>query len=265
MIIAYFISLSLRTVLLAQRDFVMTVLWSRTAYTELGELVSIWNTAFMLDACISFMAIIGLFRFLTMWHKMQQFTRVFLLAGREISFFVIMFGLTFLGFVLLGNQIFGAEMKSFSTIMLSVRTLLKMMIGDFDYEAMRRIDPEWAPAFFSLYIFFVILILVNVLLAILNTSYTNVRVELSAEDERLAKLARMKGVAEGSLRANPIANAFRFLINEVFDYRKAFSLKGIFEPVERAEERGAEIRSVELTSNPYAKFALGQVERKKKK
>ena len=39
---------------------------------------------------------------------------------------------------------------------------------------MRRIDPDWAPAFFFVYVCFAVLILINIFLAILNATYTQV-------------------------------------------------------------------------------------------
>jgi len=56
-----------------------------------------------------------------------------------------------------------------------------MMVGDFDYEGMRQVDSTWTPVFFSMYIGFMVLVMVNVFLAILNESYNSVREELTEQ------------------------------------------------------------------------------------
>ena len=80
---------------------------------------------------------------------------MFVLAGTEILFFSFMFAFTFFGFVLLGHNVYGSHLKEWSTIVKTFRTLIKMMVGDFDYEAMRQVDQIWTPFFFFFFIIFV--------------------------------------------------------------------------------------------------------------
>ena len=117
-----------------------------------------------------------------------QFIRVFARASFEVGFFMIMFSITFLGFAFLGYLIYGSSLKSFSTVGYSLETLLRTMAGEIEYEAMSAVDPTWTPLFFSFYILFIILILVNVFIAILNTSFTSVRNEMSYEKMRVDRL-----------------------------------------------------------------------------
>lgn len=46
--------------------------------------------------------------------------------------------------------------------------LMRILLGDFDYDAMRKVDPVMAPLLFYLYISFVFFILLNMFLAIVN-------------------------------------------------------------------------------------------------
>ena len=69
-------------------------------------------------------------------------------------------------------------MAEFSTYADTSATLLQLMGGSPAlhgiYENMRRVDPDWAPAFFFMYICFTVLILVNIFLAILNATYVTI-------------------------------------------------------------------------------------------
>ena len=50
-----------------------------------------------------------------------------------------------------------------------------MVLGEFDYEEMNQINPNFALGFFLFYQFFVFLIMVNIFLAILNDAYIAVK------------------------------------------------------------------------------------------
>ena len=120
--------------------------------------------------------------------SMKRFGDIFIRASLEILFFTMLFSATFFGFSVFAHNIYGASIDDFSTITMTIKTLLKMTVGMVNYEQMRLVDPVWTPIFFLVYILFIGLVMINVFLAILNTSYTAVREEQTAEDRRLKRL-----------------------------------------------------------------------------
>lgn len=63
-------------------------------------------------------------------------------------------------------------------------TLLRTILGDFDYGEIEAIDRILAPIFFLSFIVLVFFILLNMFLAIINDTYTDVKTELTvAPDE----------------------------------------------------------------------------------
>lgn len=61
----------------------------------------------------------------------------------------------------------------------TITTLLRIMLGDFDYSKLRARDPIIGPTFFFCYIFFIYFILINMFLAIINQTYMAVKEDLT--------------------------------------------------------------------------------------
>jgi len=60
-------------------------------------------------------------------------------------------------------------------------TLFRLILGDFDFQALQQANRVLGPAFFCLYIFFVFFILLNMFLAIINDTYADVKSDLSEQ------------------------------------------------------------------------------------
>lgn len=61
--------------------------------------------------------------------------------------------------------------------------LFNIILGSFDFYALREVDPYLGPAFFMLFIFFIFFILVNMFLAIINDTYSEVKSELANQSD----------------------------------------------------------------------------------
>ena len=256
-------SIVTRSVYIAESKEVVAALWndnqpspaqpnqgavSGRNYYDLTEHMRLIDATTILEALAVLVAAMRFFMYMKRHSKMSQFTHVFVLAGTEIIFFSFMFAFTFFGFVLLGHNIYGAHLKPWSTVVKTVSTLIKMMVGNFDYEAMRHVDPIWTPFFFFFYIIFVFMILVNVFLAILNTSYTNVREEVSAEKKRLMRTKELR--PKNGSQVSKMQRVVHFA--KQVGGRKAFSTNGIYRrPDEVKRETEEKQKREEMSSNPW--------------
>ena len=176
-------------------------LWSPEmlqTFVDMNGYAYVYELGFAFESFVVFFASLRVFKFLSTIDVMNQFTDVFLRASLEMIFFTFLFSATFFGFGVLAHNIYGASIGDFSTLTLTIKTLLKMTVGLVDYESMRLTDPVWTPIFFTVYIVFVSMILVNVFLAILNTSYTSIREEKTAEDRRIKRLNAFRPETEKS-------------------------------------------------------------------
>ena len=217
-------------------------------YYDLTEHMRLMAATTTLEALAIVTSALRLFQYMQRHSKMNQFTHVFVLAGTEIVFFSFMFSFTFLGFGLLGHNIYGSHLKEFSTLIKTFRTLIKMMVGDFDYESMRQVDQLWTPFFFFFYIIFVFMILVNIFLAILNTSYTNVREVVSAEKKRMMKTKELR--PKNGKHQSSVKRAATFM-SKTFG-KKAFLIGGIYrKPEDVKREMDEKIKLEAMSSNPW--------------
>lgn len=248
----YLAAFAIRVRLLLSSSAFESTLWDRGTYSDITARAADYQATFALDALIIFACMLRVFKYMTLSQRLLQFILVFLRAASEIVLFGILFVGVFVGFIILGHEIYGPEMEDFSDLMRSTRTLLKMMVGDFDYDAMRQVDPTWTPIFFVLYLGFVVFVMVNVFLAILNESYTAVREELTAEAIRLRKIRSMK-----TSRGTPWSRCLRFMrktlsMRRMLVVESAASVRGNAAAAEESERSRPATAEIQLgTMNPY--------------
>lgn len=88
-----------------------------------------------------------------------------------------MFFIVFIAYAQLGYILFGVENPNFRTYVDSIFTLLRTVLGDFDYLAIEKANRILGPIYFISYIFFVFFVLLNMFLAIINDTYSEVKAE----------------------------------------------------------------------------------------
>jgi len=60
-------------------------------------------------------------------------------------------------------------------------TLFRIILGDFNFQALQQANRILGPTYFILYVFFVFFILLNMFLAIINDTYSEVKADLSTQ------------------------------------------------------------------------------------
>lgn len=65
-------------------------------------------------------------------------------------------------------------------MILNSYTLMRAMLGDFDFPAFQAAEKHFGPMFFIFYIFIVFFILLNMFLAIINDTYSEIKGEMEA-------------------------------------------------------------------------------------
>ncbi|CAF0821104.1 unnamed protein product [Rotaria sordida] len=85
--------------------------------------------------------------------------------------FLVMFVAIMVAYAQFGNLALGQQAPAFSTVGKAFVALFRTVLGDFDYEAISDASPIVGPLFFFLYIFSMVFILFNMVLAIIVDSY----------------------------------------------------------------------------------------------
>ena len=77
----------------------------------------------------------------------------------DLGAFTIMFFIQFFSFAQFAYLIFGTHMEQYSTLTSCIYTQFRMVLGDFDFPAMRRAHEFLGPVYFFVFIFLVFFIL----------------------------------------------------------------------------------------------------------
>lgn len=134
-------------------------------------------------AIVTFLSWIELNKFFTDFESTAVFTKTLRRCGTDLISFIIVFMMVFLAYAELGVLIFGGELDDFKNMFHSIYTLFRIILGDFDFHSMEQSNRILGPIYFIAYVFIVFFILINMFIAIISDTYSEVRAELSVPGE----------------------------------------------------------------------------------
>ncbi|XP_023329307.1 polycystic kidney disease 2-like 1 protein [Eurytemora carolleeae] len=128
-----------------------------------------------------FFSWVKLFKYISFNKTMTQLTNTLSKCSLDILGFMVMFFIVFFAFAQLGYLMFGGSLLDYSTFGTAVFTLLRIILGDFDFPSLTQTSPFFGPLYFICYVFFVFFVLLNMFLAIINDSYSEVKADLAEQ------------------------------------------------------------------------------------
>ena len=150
---------------------------------------------------------------------MNTLLRVLSALTKPVLAYLFMFLLLTMPFVIAGHVLFGAKLFDFSSLINSLTTLFKLILGQFDYDDFRRADPRIGPIYFFMAVFFLQYILMNVLLALIINVFHFVqernRDTIAFESKMAIFLVDRVKESLGLRLHNPIAELQPLLADEV--------------------------------------------------
>ncbi|XP_067092732.1 polycystin-2-like protein 1 [Osmerus mordax] len=162
-----------------------TLLHNPDIYADF-EFLAFWQTQYNnMNAMNLFFAWIKVFKYISFNKTMTQLSSTLGRCAKDIMGFAIMFFIVFFAYAQLGYLLFGTEVESFSTFVKCIFTQFRIILGDFDYDAIERANRVLGPIYFVTYVFFVFFVLLNMFLAIINDTYSEVKEELSSQKDEL--------------------------------------------------------------------------------
>jgi len=105
-------------------------------------------------------------------------------ASFDLFLFSIMAVIIFMGFASAFYVCFGMELESWKTLGDSLGSLMRILLGDFDYPELQETNKIMAPLLFYLFIFVSFFVLLNMFIAIICDSYADVKAAQDDEDLR---------------------------------------------------------------------------------
>ncbi|KAJ8393244.1 hypothetical protein AAFF_G00063160 [Aldrovandia affinis] len=201
------------------------------------EFLAFWQTQYNnMNAINLFFAWIKVFKYISFNKTMTQLSSTLARCAKDILGFAIMFFIVFFAYAQLGYLLFGTEVESFSTFVKCIFTQFRIILGDFDYDAIDKANRVLGPIYFVSYVFFVFFVLLNMFLAIINDTYSEVKEELSKEKDELQitdiiKQSYMKTFMKLKLKKERISDVQRALQSgskelEFKDFRESLKEMG---------------------------------------
>uniref|UniRef100_A0A8D2D513 Polycystin-2-like protein 2 n=1 Tax=Sciurus vulgaris TaxID=55149 RepID=A0A8D2D513_SCIVU len=126
-----------------------------------------------------FFAWIKIFKFISFNKTMSQLSSTLSRCIKDIVGFAIMFFIIFFAYAQLGFLVFGSQVDDFSTFQNSIFTQFRIVLGDFNFAGIQQANWILGPIYFITFIFFVFFVLLNMFLAIINDTYSEVKADYS--------------------------------------------------------------------------------------
>uniref|UniRef100_A0A2K6FA23 Polycystin 2 like 2, transient receptor potential cation channel n=1 Tax=Propithecus coquereli TaxID=379532 RepID=A0A2K6FA23_PROCO len=126
-----------------------------------------------------FFAWIKIFKFISFNKTMSQLSSTLSRCIKDIVGFAIMFFIIFFAYAQLGFLVFGSQVDDFSTFQNSIFAQFRIVLGDFNFAGIQQANWILGPIYFITFIFFVFFVLLNMFLAIINDTYSEVKADYS--------------------------------------------------------------------------------------
>ncbi|XP_072095929.1 polycystin-2-like protein 1 [Mobula birostris] len=150
------------------------------------EFLAFWQTQYNnMNAVNLFFAWIKIFKYISFNKTMTQLSSTLARCAKDILGFAIMFFIVFFAYAQLGYLLFGTQVQNFSTFLKCIFTQFRIILGDFNFDEIDNANRILGPIYFVTYVFFVFFVLLNMFLAIINDTYSEVKADLSNQKSEL--------------------------------------------------------------------------------
>ncbi|NXG92315.1 PK2L2 protein, partial [Stercorarius parasiticus] len=140
-----------------------------------------------------FFAWIKIFKYVSFNKTMMQLSSTLSRCDKDILGFAVMFFIIFFAYAQFGYLVFGSQVEEFSSFQNCIFTQFRIVLGDFNFEAIEAANRILGPVYFITFVFLVFFVLLNMGLAIINDTYSEVKADLqmiTSEEMQIRDLFR---------------------------------------------------------------------------
>eukprot|EP00996_Jenningsia_fusiforme_P005319 NODE_625_length_2037_cov_34.086519_g577_i0.p1 GENE.NODE_625_length_2037_cov_34.086519_g577_i0~~NODE_625_length_2037_cov_34.086519_g577_i0.p1 ORF type:complete len:641 (+),score=158.07 NODE_625_length_2037_cov_34.086519_g577_i0:147-1925(+) len=145
--------------------------------TDLEAMLYYYSMSVYINSINTLLTFLKLLKFLQMNDNFNLLTRTLNRCKSGIIGVLAVFVFIITAFALCGTTLFGAGLRDFLNLNWTFSSLLRMMVGDFDYDALREENRFIAGVFFSSYIVLGLFLYMNFLIAVISDAFTDVKQE----------------------------------------------------------------------------------------
>uniref|UniRef100_A0A7S4VIU8 EF-hand domain-containing protein n=1 Tax=Alexandrium monilatum TaxID=311494 RepID=A0A7S4VIU8_9DINO len=158
----------------------------REAFFDMVD-ARVWETLSLRTALAiyPFVIVSRFFKAFSSQPRLAMVTKTLAKASTDIFHFVVVFGTVFIIFAVSAMILWGQELEDFANEARSLMTVFRIVLGDYDWEALHSVGRPQAYAWFWTFIWLVNLVMLNMLLAIIMDVYTDVKAGIGNSAETL--------------------------------------------------------------------------------
>uniref|UniRef100_A0A8C7P020 Polycystin-2 n=1 Tax=Oncorhynchus mykiss TaxID=8022 RepID=A0A8C7P020_ONCMY len=157
------------------------LLENHSAHPSFEPLAHLQVTFNNMAAIIVLFSWVKLFKFINFNKTMSQLSTTMSRCAKDLIGFAIMFFIIFLAYAQLAYLVFGTQVNDFSTFQACIFTQFRIILGDFEFSEIEEANPVLGPIYFITFVFFIFFILMNMFLAIINDTYSEVKADMSQQ------------------------------------------------------------------------------------
>ena len=128
------------------------------------------------DAFNAFLSFLRIFYYLRLNTQLNLLTQTIEKAKAELMGIVFIFLIVFIGFALMAYVVFGTLLEGYRDFSTTISSLLRLLLGDFDYHELREEQRIYAPVIFAIFTIMANFLLLNMVIAVLNEAFHQVQV-----------------------------------------------------------------------------------------
>eukprot|EP00998_Keelungia_sp_KM082_P006657 NODE_289_length_2138_cov_56.836897_g283_i0.p1 GENE.NODE_289_length_2138_cov_56.836897_g283_i0~~NODE_289_length_2138_cov_56.836897_g283_i0.p1 ORF type:complete len:621 (+),score=183.94 NODE_289_length_2138_cov_56.836897_g283_i0:115-1863(+) len=159
---------------------------------ELERILWLYSMQIYFNSINTIISFLKLLKFVRLNERLNILTRTMEACQQNIIGVLVLFVWVVFGFAITGNTLFGTAEWEWRSLSASFSSLLRMLLGDFDYDALRQENRILAGAFFAAYMVLGLFLLLNFIIAIIAEGFAKVSVtqKFLPLDEQIAKTIR---------------------------------------------------------------------------
>mmetsp|Transcript_77564 Transcript_77564/g.214319 ORF Transcript_77564/g.214319 Transcript_77564/m.214319 type:complete len:751 (+) Transcript_77564:95-2347(+) len=162
----------------------------------------------------------------------------------DMVHFLVVFLVVFMNFAIGAYFLFGHQLKEWSDPGLSINTSFRTLMGDFDFQEMFRIAPVSSVTWFWLFMLLIFLVMLNMLLAIILDTYSEVKDSIRDQSTLWEQAASIKSEVVATFLSRKDEEGAKGWIEKNSDI-EAFMEDGLgIEKVEEGNARMPKLRDV---------------------
>eukprot|EP01065_Artemidia_motanka_P001699 TRINITY_DN10787_c0_g1_i1.p1 TRINITY_DN10787_c0_g1~~TRINITY_DN10787_c0_g1_i1.p1 ORF type:complete len:3132 (+),score=1109.26 TRINITY_DN10787_c0_g1_i1:72-9467(+) len=149
-------------------------------WEDVGDLVMVMSS---LDAFNALLCCARVLYYLRLNSQLNLLTKTIDVAKNELFGILFIFLIVFIAFALMSYVVFGNVLEAYHSVTETISTLLRMLLGDFDYAGWREERRIFTPVVFLLFTVIGNFLLLNMVIAVLNAAFAKVQSEKFKPDK----------------------------------------------------------------------------------